>query len=146
MEKFYNMSADAVMRDMKTDANGLSSAQAEERLAKYGQNKLAEAKKPGILKRFFMQLGDPMLIILLVAAGVSALTGMLSGESEWADTIIILVVVLLNAVLGVIQESKSCIVHKLIEGSRFNLLIIESNRFNRSATIMFGLLLAILRK
>lgn len=107
MEKFYNMSADAVMRDMKTDANGLSSAQAEERLAKYGQNKLAEAKKPGILKRFFMQLGDPMLIILLVAAGVSALTGMLSGESEWADTIIILVVVLLNAVLGVIQESKA---------------------------------------
>ena len=107
MEKFYNMSVDAVMRDMKTDANGLSSAQAEERLAKYGQNKLAEAKKPGILKRFFMQLGDPMLIILLVAAGVSALTGMLSGESEWADTIIILVVVLLNAVLGVIQESKA---------------------------------------
>lgn len=107
MEKFYNMSVDAVMRDMKTDANGLSSAQAEERLAKYGQNKLAEAKKPGILKRFFMQLGDPVLIILLVAAGVSALTGMLSGESEWADTIIILVVVLLNAVLGVIQESKA---------------------------------------
>ena len=70
MEKFYNMSVDAVMRDMKTDANGLSSAQAEERLAKYGQNKLAEAKKPGILKRFFMQLGDPVLIILLVAAGV----------------------------------------------------------------------------
>ena len=106
MEKFYNMSVDAVMRDMKSDANGLSSAQAEERLAKYGQNKLAEAKKPGILKRFFMQLGDPVLIILLVAAGVSALTGMLSGESEWAETIIILTVVLLNAVLGVLRRAR----------------------------------------
>ena len=48
-----------------------------------------------------------MLIILLIAAGVSALTGMLAGESEWAEVIIILVVVLLNAILGVFQESKA---------------------------------------
>ena len=70
-------------------------------------NKLKEAEKPSLFQRFLAQLKDPMLIILLAAAGVSALTGMLAGESEWAEVIIILAVVLLNAVLGVFQESKA---------------------------------------
>ena len=88
-------------------ADGLTTAQAKERLEQYGPNKLKEAEKPTLLQRFIEQLKDPMLIILMIAAGVSALTGMLAGESEWAEVIIILAVVLLNAVLGVIQESKA---------------------------------------
>jgi len=107
MKKIYTQSAEEVLRDLGASAEGLTTAQAEERLAKYGPNKLKEAEKPTLLQRFLQQLKDPMLIILLVAAGVSALTGMLSGESEWAEVIIILAVVLLNAVLGVIQESKA---------------------------------------
>ena len=59
------------------------------------------------MQRIIAQLKDPMLIILLAAAAVSALTGMLPGEPEWAEVIIIMTVVLLNAILGVLQESKA---------------------------------------
>ena len=107
MKKTYTQSADEVLRDLGVGAEGLTTAQAEERLAKYGPNKLKEAEKPTLLQRFIEQLKDPMLIILMAAAAVSALTGMLSGENEWAEVIIILAVVLLNAILGVVQESKA---------------------------------------
>ena len=107
MKKTYTQSADEVLQDLGVGAEGLSTAQAQERLAKYGPNKLKEAQKPSLIQRFLAQLKDPMLIILLIAAGVSALTGMLAGESEWAEVIIILAVVLLNAILGVFQESKA---------------------------------------
>ena len=107
MKKTYTQSAEEVLHDLGVGAEGLTTAQAQERLAKYGPNKLKEAEKPTLLQRFIAQLKDPMLIILLAAAGVSALTGMLSGENEWAEVIIILAVVLLNAILGVFQESKA---------------------------------------
>jgi len=107
MQKIYTQSAEEVLHDLGTGAEGLTSAQARDRLAKYGPNKLREAPKPTLLQRFVAQLKDPMLIILMAAAGVSALTGMLAGENEWAEVIIILAVVLLNAILGVIQESKA---------------------------------------
>ena len=107
MKKTYTQSAAEVLRDLGVGVEGLTTAQAQERLAKYGPNKLKEAEKPTLLQRFVAQLKDPMLIILIVAAAVSALTGMLSGEPEWAEVIIILTVVLLNAILGVIQESKA---------------------------------------
>ena len=107
MNKIYTQSADEVLQGLGVSAEGLSTAEAKERFEKYGPNKLKEAPKPTLIKRFFAQLKDPMLIILLVAAAVSALTGMLAGESEWAEVIIILAVVLLNAILGVIQESKA---------------------------------------
>ena len=96
-----------VLEDVGSTAEGLSTQQAQERLAKYGPNKLKEAEKLSLFQRFVEQLKDPMLIILLAAAAVSALTGMLSGHSEWAEVIIIRAVVLLNAILGVIQESKA---------------------------------------
>ena len=107
MKKIYTKSIDEVLGELGSGANGLTTAEAKERLEKYGPNKLKEAPKPTILQRFIAQLKDPMLIILLIAAGVSALTGMLAHESEWAEVIIILAVVLLNAVLGVFQESKA---------------------------------------
>ena len=107
MKDYYKLSVDETLNELSADPAGLSSEKAAERLAQYGPNKLKEAEKPGFWKRFLMQLKDPMLLILLAAAGVSALTGALAGESEWAETIIILVVVLLNAILGVIQESKA---------------------------------------
>ena len=107
MEREYGLSQDAVLAELQTTETGLTTAQAEERLQKYGPNKLKEAEKPSLLQRFLSQLKDPMLIILMIAAAVSALTGMLSGENEWAEVIIILAVVLLNAILGVVQESKA---------------------------------------
>ena len=107
MKHAYTQSTQQVLEDLQTTVAGLSSPQAQARLEKYGPNKLKEGEKPTLLQRFLAQLKDPMLIILLIAAGVSALTGMLAGESEWAEVIIILAVVLLNAILGVFQESKA---------------------------------------
>ena len=74
MEKTYTQSAQEVLRDLGVGAEGLTTAQAQERLAKYGPNKLKEAEKPTLVQRFIQQLKDPMLIILMVAAAVSALT------------------------------------------------------------------------
>ena len=107
MKQFYTQSTEEVLQELNVSAEGLTTAQAQERIAKYGPNKLKEAEKPTLLQRFLAQLKDPMLIILLIAAGVSALTGMLANENEWAEVIIILAVVLLNAILGVFQESKA---------------------------------------
>ena len=106
MKKTYTQSAQEVLLDLGVDAGGLTTAQAQERLAKFGPNKLKEAEKPTLLQRFLAQLKDPMLIILMVAAAVSAVTNIIAGESL-AEVFIILVVVLLNAVLGVFQESKA---------------------------------------
>ncbi len=107
MDREYSLSTEDVLKELDTNEQGLSSAQAAQRLEKYGFNKLKEAEKATWFQKFLAQLKDPMLIILMIAAGVSALTGMLSGENEWAEVIIILAVVLLNAILGVIQESKA---------------------------------------
>ena len=107
MQKTYTLTTQQVLENLGVDANGLNDQQVQERQAKYGPNKLKEGKKPSLIQRFFTQLKDPMLIILMIAAAVSALTGMLSGENEWAEVIIIVAVVLLNAILGVIQESKA---------------------------------------
>ena len=107
MKQAYMQSSEEVLQQLGVTAEGLSSQEAQTRQEKYGPNKLKEAPKPTLLQRFLAQLKDPMLIILMIAAGVSALTGMLSGENEWAEVIIIIAVVLLNAILGVIQESKA---------------------------------------
>ena len=107
MSKMYDRSAADVLKELGANMEGLTTAEAEKRRSQYGPNKLKEAQKPTLLQRFLDQLKDSMLIILMVAAGVSALTGMMAGENEWAEVIIILSVVFLNAVLGVIRESKA---------------------------------------
>jgi len=106
--KEYLRSADAVLEEQKTSANGLSAAEAQKRLEQNGKNKLQEGKKDSIIKRFLKQLADPMIIILIIAAVISALTATFNGEGEgYADVIIIMTVVIINAVLGVYQESKA---------------------------------------
>lgn len=106
MDREYRHSAQEVMAEWETSPAGLSTAEAEKRREKYGANKLKEAEKPTILQRFLKQLKDPMLLILIAAAAVSAVTNYLSQES-FTEVFIILLVVLLNAVLGVVQESKA---------------------------------------
>lgn len=104
--KHYCEEVSQVLASLGSDENGLSSAEAARRLEKDGPNKLKEAEKVTLLHRFLEQLKDPMIIILLCAAVISAGTSIYSGES-FADVIIILVVVIINAVLGVYQESKA---------------------------------------
>ena len=107
--KHYLETAEAVFQEVKSSPEGLSSVEAAKRLEANGKNKLAEAKKDSMLKRFFDQMKDPMIIILLVAAVISAVTEMVEAKGFVVptDSIIILVVVLINAVLGVMQESKA---------------------------------------
>ena len=106
--KEYLASADDVLGELSSnEESGLTSAEAASRLAQYGPNKLDEEEKTPLWKRFFEQMGDPMVIMLLVAAAISVVAGFLQGEPEWADAAIILFVVVLNSVLGVVQEAKS---------------------------------------
>ena len=106
--KEYLSSADDVLSAQGTDGeSGLSEAVASERLAKHGPNKLKEEEKTPLWIRFFQQMADPMVIMLIVAAIISAATGMIKGEADWADVIIIMFVVVVNSVLGVAQEAKS---------------------------------------
>ena len=104
--KPYLQSADEAIAALRSDKNGLSAQEAAARLEQHGPNRLAEGKKDSITARFLKQLADPMIIVLLAAAAVSGATAVYGGESL-ADVFIILFVVLLNAVLGVVQESKA---------------------------------------
>lgn len=104
--KFYTESTEEVLKELETEKEGLTTAEVAERLEKYGCNKLRDAKKTSFIKRFMQQLKDPMIIILIVVAIVSLFVAIYEKES-FTDTIIIIAVVLLNAILGVVQESKA---------------------------------------
>ena len=106
MDREYTHSPQEVLESLQSCPTGLTEEQAAERLRQHGPNKLKEAEKPSVFQRFLAQLKDPMLLILMAAAAVSAVTNALSGES-FTEVFIILIVVLLNAVLGVVQESKA---------------------------------------
>lgn len=104
--KFYLEEAEQVMKDLDAVPEGLTSDEASKRLQKYGKNELAKPKGKSLIRRFLEQLSDPMIIILLAAAVVSGITAAYANES-FADVFIILFVVIINAVLGVYQESKA---------------------------------------
>ncbi|MGN1122817.1 MAG: cation-translocating P-type ATPase, partial [Eubacterium sp.] len=106
--KEYLRDYQTVIGEVNSTEQGLTSDEAKARLEKNGKNKLAEGKKESLFHRFLKQLADPMIIILIVAAVISAITASIGGEGEgYADVIIIMVVVLINAILGVYQESKA---------------------------------------
>ncbi len=104
--KYYLEGADKALEELNTTRDGLSMEEANARLLKNGKNKLNEAKGKSFIVKFFEQLKDPMIIILLAAAVVSGILAVIENESL-ADVFIILAVVILNAVLGVYQESKA---------------------------------------
>ena len=104
--KYYCEESEKVLLELKSNEMGLGSAEVEKRLKESGLNKLKEGEKVSLLSRFLTQLKEPMIIILIVAAAVSGITAAYAGES-FADVIIILAVVIINAVLGIYQESKA---------------------------------------
>ncbi len=109
---WYSSAPDQVMKELTTDLNsGLSEEEASERLKSFGQNKLDEKPPRTFLQRFSSQMKDVMVVILMIAAGVSlgisiyhAMTG---GETDWVEPIVILLIVIINGVLGVVQESRA---------------------------------------
>lgn len=104
--KYYLESSSEVFGEIKSTENGLTSEQARRRSAETGKNKLAEGKKTPLILRFLSQFADPMIIILIAAAVISAITSVLQKEFP-SDVIIIMFVVIVNAILGVYQESKA---------------------------------------
>ena len=104
--KPYLQSSSDTLKELKSVPEGLISQEAASRLQEHGPNRLREGEKVSLLTRFLKQLADPMIIVLLAAALVSGITAVYAGESL-ADVFIILFVVILNSVLGVVQESKA---------------------------------------
>jgi Ca2+-transporting ATPase len=106
---FYNESKEQVINALETDsARGLSAAEASKRLEKYGENRLREKKKKTMLGRFFEQFKDVMIIILLAAAAVSFIIACVENNpKEFFEPLLILLIVILNAIMGVLQESKA---------------------------------------
>ena len=103
--KWYQLSVDDVLKKLETNIAGLTSNEAVNRLKKYGLNEL-KTKKPSVLRRFLRQINNPLVYILLAAA---AITGTLTwrGEHMLPDTLVILGVVILNVIMGFIQEGKT---------------------------------------
>ena len=99
---WFNKTSEEAIKELNSNAlNGLSSTEAKERLETNGENKLAGKKKKSIFQLFFVQINDVMIYILLVAALISGIVG------EISDAVIILIVILVNALIGLIQESKA---------------------------------------
>lgn len=104
--KFYNMDSKEVLEKLNSHEEGLTEEMAKNLLEQNGPNKLKEPEKDGIVKRFLKSLMDPMIIMLLAAALISAVTALINGDS-FTDVFIILFVVVINTVLGLIQENKA---------------------------------------
>ncbi len=107
--QFYNQSKGLVLQTLSSDENsGLNSAQISKLQEKYGENKLKEKKKKGNLERFFSQFKDVMILILIAAAVVSFVIACIErNPKEFFEPALILLIVILNAVIGVLQESKA---------------------------------------
>lgn len=101
-EAFYKQSEHQVLEELGTNENGLTSSEAKARLASYGANELEEGKKKSMVQKFFEQFKDLMILVLLAAAVISAVV-----SHEVVDSLIILAVVIINAVMGVVQEAKA---------------------------------------
>ncbi|MBQ9114266.1 MAG: calcium-translocating P-type ATPase, PMCA-type [Clostridia bacterium] len=104
--KYYCQDKATVLGALNSTDSGLKAEDASRRLSENGKNKLVEGKKKSIVRRFLEQLADPMIIILIVAAVISGVLAVMEDEGL-TDAIIIMAVVLLNAILGVLQESKA---------------------------------------
>ena len=108
MMDWHNMTCQQVAQYLKTDSkNGLSSSQAKNRLEKYGKNSLVQKKKNHVIIKFLSQFKDFMVLILLIAAAVSFFTAFASEDGDFIDPIMILLIVVLNAIVGTVQECRA---------------------------------------
>lgn len=111
--QWHNISSEEAVRILRSDEkNGLSPSQASQRIERYGKNMLRSGKKQSVIVKFLMQFTDFMVLILLAAAGISFGVSMMSGDGDLIDPIMILLIVIVNAVIGTVQE---CRAEKAIE-------------------------------
>ncbi len=98
---------EVILKLKSNEKSGLKESIVKENQAKYGKNKLADKKKENIVIRFLKQFNDFMIIILILASIISAWVANMQGENDYMDSIIIITIVILNAIMGLIQESKA---------------------------------------
>ena len=104
----FTMSKEELRRKLKSNFEmGLSDEEAKERIKKYGKNRLEDKKKENILIKFLKQFNDFMIIILIVASIISAVMAYMDGSGDYMESIIIVVIVVLNAIMGLVQENKA---------------------------------------
>ena len=104
MSSWHSRSVAQLLQDLDTKPGGLSPHQAEERLKRCGPNELEPPRQEGLLRRILEQLKDPMILVLLGAAGVSLAA---SGGADWLDAVIILVIVVVNGIISISQEDRA---------------------------------------
>ncbi len=110
--KHYLETTEAVFKEVASSEAGLTTEEAEKRIAANGKNKLKEAEKESLFKKFINSLADPMIIMLLVAAAIQAVVAVLEAGGkpsfkDFADVLVILVVVIINTIMSLVQESKA---------------------------------------
>lgn len=97
-----------VLKQLKADdKQGLSNEEAKKRQQKYGKNRLKDKPKENIILKFVKQFNDFMIIILIIASIISAVISNIQGENDYIDSVIIIAIVILNAIMGVVQEAKA---------------------------------------
>ncbi len=105
---FFSVSREEVLKALRTDPHrGLSGAECQRRLGKYGRNELQTSKGQSLFLRFLSQFQDLMVLILLAAAAVSFAVSWVKGDGEYVDSLIILAIVVVNAVIGTVQELRA---------------------------------------
>ncbi|MBR5979202.1 MAG: ATPase, partial [Oscillospiraceae bacterium] len=106
--EYYTLPSGRVLEELGSDmATGLSSGEAEVRRERYGENALAEKPPKTLFQRFMAQFADILIIILLISAAISFAVSLISNEESYFEPILILVIVIINACIGVFQESKA---------------------------------------
>ena len=105
---WHNLNAQDVLKKFKVNQDiGLNNISVAQKQANFGKNILKEKKSKGILAKFFEQFSDFMVIVLLIAAAISFITSAVKGSKDYIDSIIILFIVVMNAIIGVVQENKA---------------------------------------
>lgn len=105
---WYTKDLKTITKELKSNVErGLSEEEVKRRLEKYGKNKLKEKKKESLFVRFIKQFNDFMIIILIIASIVSAIIAYVEGSGDYIDSIIIIAIVIFNAIMGLVQETKA---------------------------------------
>ena len=105
---WHDKSTEEILRRLKTNAKiGLAELEVEKRKLEFGKNKLEEKKKESLFIKFIKQFNDFMIIILIIASIVSAVVSKMQGENDYFDSIIIIAIVILNAIMGLVQEQRA---------------------------------------
>lgn len=104
----YTISKEELKKSLKSNfERGIKEGEAEARLEVYGKNILSQKKKKSIFIKFIQQFNDFMIIILMIAAAISAVMAKIDGTGDYVESIIIIAVVVLNSIMGLVQESKA---------------------------------------